>query len=160
MELPLREKGFIISVVFICLILLLWVFIEVLPLWLTDPYTYTAYRQSKRLVNELNFAVRQSVKINGISDSFSDFSTLDERRKREYPHMVSFAPLIKKGIKVGKLDRETQLFIPNTLEGSCIEIRWDKQHVTAQYRLGEQTVTGWTKAIFTLGKVIDEPIAE
>ncbi|MDD5746234.1 MAG: hypothetical protein PHO30_03110 [Candidatus Omnitrophica bacterium] len=124
---------------------------------MSDPYTYAAYRQSKRLAAEMESALRQSSRVEGMIDTFAGIATLDNETGRENPALVNLAILAEKGVKIGRIDSQN-VFTAGDIDGEEIEINWVKRRVTADYRIDGQTVRGRVRAIFNLGRIIDEPI--
>jgi hypothetical protein len=146
------------SLLFIICLLLIWVYVAVLPPWLTDPYTYSAYKKAKQLSSDLEWALNLYSKSYGMANSFSDFTTIYDSGRKGNSNIYSFEGLLDKGVKVGTVEKGTLKFNNHDLDGDEIEVRWQAQNVTAKYKLRGNVITTHIKAIFNMGEVIDQEI--
>jgi hypothetical protein len=156
MKKSIHGGAFVSAVLFLVCVVLLLVYVEFLPLWMTDPYTYSAYKQSKQIQQNLQDALEMHTKMMGMTSEFSEIATIYDMDKKQDKHLYSFEPLIKKGIQVGSIENETKRFNENDLAGDKIELRWKNRDVIANYEMSGNKVKGRVYAIFNLGKIIDE----
>ncbi|MFH1062603.1 MAG: hypothetical protein V1747_06930 [Candidatus Omnitrophota bacterium] len=152
------ERIVISSILFIACLVLLWMYVEVLPIWLTDPYTYSAYNKAKQLAADLDKALTLYSKNYGMANNFSDFTTIYDTEKKENSYMYSFEPLRVRGVEVGTVEKDTLKFNNRDLDGEEIEVHWVCQNVTATYKLRGNTVSTHIRAIFNMGEVIEQDI--
>ena len=146
------------SVLFIACLVLLWLYIAVLPVWLTDPYTYRAYNNAKHLADELNQTLSIYSKNYGMATNFSDFTRIETGADKLSSDSYSFEHLIKKGVKVGSVDKDTLRFNNLEIDGDMLEVDWVCQNVTAIFTLKENSVFAHVRAIFNMGEIIEEDI--
>ena len=150
--------GLTATVLFLVCVFLLWINVAFLPVWITDPYTHSAYSASKQVLVELQTSLNKYSKSYGILHNFSDIATFYDIDKTERPYLYSFEHLICRGAEIGIINSDTLEFIPKELGASIIEIRWKNRNVTAIYEIDGFEIKGKVKAIFNLGKTIDEEI--
>lgn len=152
------ERIIISSMLFIGCLISLWLYVEVLPIWLTDPYTYRAYKKAKQVSLDLNKALTIHSKTYGMANNFSDFSSIYGSEIKTNSDVYSFEPLLDKGVKVGTIEKDTLKFTNRDLEGDVIEVQWLCQNVNATYKLRDNEVIAYIRAIFNMGEIIEEEI--
>ncbi len=147
------------SILFVACLLSIWLVAEVLPTWVTDPYTHSAYKQAKQLSSDLQKTLKIYSKTAGMANNFSEFTTLYDSEKEKNSDIYSFESLIDKGVKIGSVDVESLKFNSRELDAEILEVRWQFQNVTATYKLLQgRFIDGHVRAIFNMGEIVDEDI--